>query len=162
LFLRLIRAFHSILALILRKRFISTSSVFKLMRIGVRQNFKWTLKPGVPLMVVRVEYLDNGTTVVRCGDGRKIPVDFIEATKLAWKYPITAGLVHKNGFILDLAIPPRIVEKWGVVDCIKDIITIPPKEYPFADATKPGNPAQGQVQSSAYTVRRVEGNWGIV
>lgn len=136
-------------------------TVYRLMRVGVRQNFKWTLKTGL-YMVVRVEYLHNGTTVVRCSDGRKITVNSIEATRLIWKYPITAGLAHRNGFILDLAIPPRIAEKWGVVDCIKDIITIPPRDYPFADAKKPDPPAQGQGKSSTYTVRRVEGNWGIV
>jgi hypothetical protein len=132
------------------------------MRVGVRQNFKWVLKPGL-YMVVRVEYLHNGKAVVHCSDGKKITVNPVEATRLIWRYPITAGLVHRNGFILDLAIPPRIAEKWGVVDCIKDIITIPPREYPFADAKKPDPP--GQVKSSksdAYTVRRIGGNWGII
>jgi len=139
-------------------------TVYRLMRVGVRQNFKWTLKPGL-YMVVRVEYLHNSTAVVHCSDGRRIPVDFIEATDLAWKYPFTAGLVHRNGFMVDIALPPEIVEKWGVADCINDIITIPPRDYPFADATKPDPPAQGQVKSSksdAYTVRRIGGNWGII
>jgi hypothetical protein len=134
------------------------------MRVGVRQNFKWVLKPGL-YMVVRVEYLFDGIAVVRCSDGRKLKVDFIEAARLTWRYPIIAELFRKYGFVVDIALPPRIVEKWGVVDCIEDIITIPPRDYPFADATKPDPSAQGQVKSSksdAYTVRRIGGNWGVI
>jgi len=139
-------------------------TVYRLMRVGVRQNFEWTLKPGL-YMVVRVEYLFDGIAVVRCSDGRKIKVDFIEASRLTWRYPIIAELFRKYGFVVDIALPPRIVEKWGAVDCIKDIITIPPRDYPFADTTKPGNPEQEKSQSDkkdSYVVKGMWGNWGII
>jgi len=106
------------------------------MRVGVRQNFKWVLKPGA-LMVVRVEYrpIPGGgfSSIIHCGD-KSVNVSLKEAGDWLLKYPITAGMEYKGRFIYDIAIPPETAERLNIVNCIKDIITIPPREYLFAVA----------------------------
>ena len=105
------------------------------MRVGVRQNFKWVLKPGKPLMVVRVEYrpIPGGgfNSIIHCG-GKSVEVSLREAGDWLLKYPITAGMEYRGRFIYDIAIPPETAERLNIVNCIEDIITIPPREYLFA------------------------------
>ena len=39
---------------------------------------------------------------------------------------------YRGGFICDIAIPPEVAERLNIINCIEDIITIPPKDYLFA------------------------------
>jgi len=105
------------------------------MRIEVRRNPNW--EPGVPLMVVRVEYrLMPGmgyVSIVHCG-GRQVRLSIDKTGDWLWDYPILAGVKYRDRFMVDVAIPPETVERLNIVNCIKDIITIPPREYLFAVA----------------------------
>jgi hypothetical protein len=88
-------------------------------------------------MVVRVEYrLMPGmgyTSIVHCGEER-IKVSLLEAGDWLWDYPILAGVKYRDRFMVDVAIPPEVAERLNIVNCIKDVITIPPREYLFAVA----------------------------
>jgi len=105
------------------------------MRIEVRRNPNW--EPGVPLMVVRVEYrLMPGmgyVSIVHCG-GRQVRLSIDKTGDWLWDYPILAGVKYRDRFMVDVAIPPEVAERFNIVNCIKDVITIPPREYLFAVA----------------------------
>jgi hypothetical protein len=51
--------------------------------------------------------------------------------------------------MVDVAIPPEVAERLNIVNCIKDIITIPPREYLFAVAD----------EGDLVQVRNEEGGW---
>jgi hypothetical protein len=133
LYLGLIRAFRSILVLILKKRFISMGIGIAPMRIEVRRNPNW--EPGVPLMVFKVEYRlmpsMGYVSIVHCG-GRQVRLSIDKTGDWLWDYPILAGVKYRDRFMVDVAIPPEVAERLNIVNCIKDVITIPPREYLFA------------------------------
>jgi len=103
------------------------------MRIEVRRNPNW--RPGVPLMVFKVEYrLMPGmgyVSIVHCG-GRQVRLSIDKTGDWLWDYPILAGAAYRDGFAVNIAIPPEVAEEVGIAECTRGIITIPPREYLFA------------------------------
>jgi hypothetical protein len=102
------------------------------MRVGVRVQFPWV---ETKQRMVAVRILNRWTsrgyrTFIVCRSGlREVKPDADETADALWRYPTLGGIINGDEYIVELAIPIELAEKWGVLDCVRAVRKLP-REYP--------------------------------